>query len=162
MGLFTNWGELKLHKRCASVCIPHSVTVSLHQRSLTVPFNLQTTFLSRTYILNVLLNLSIKSFESQPKGLTYSPKSSCPQELTPSAAVHSTNPVCSFNNSTISGNVWWVDGRPLLSVVLWLWLSVVLHYSWMVIRLIALHWKGGWTKPPPEPTDSRESVKCWV
>jgi hypothetical protein len=25
--------------------------------------------------------------------------------------------------------------------VLWLWLSAVLHYSWTVIRLIALHWK---------------------
>jgi len=45
--------------------------------------------------------------------------------------------------------VLWADGRPLISVVLWLWLSAVLHYSWMVIRLIALHWKGCWTKPPP-------------
>jgi hypothetical protein len=84
-----------------------------------------------------------------------------PLELTPSAAVHSTNPVCSLDNNTISGTVWWADGRQLPSVVLWLWLSAVLHYSWMVIRLIALYWKDGWTKPPPEPTDSREGVKCW-
>jgi hypothetical protein len=83
-----------------------------------------------------------------------------PLELTPSAAVHSTIPVCSLDNSTISGTVWWADGQPLLSVMLWLWLSAVLHYSWMVIRLIVLHWKGGWTKPPPETTYSREGVKC--
>ena len=31
----------------------------------------------------------------------------------------------------------------------------------MVIRLIALHWKEGWTKPQPEPTYSRKFVKCW-
>ena len=83
-----------------------------------------------------------------------------PIEINPSAAVQPTNPVCSLDNSTISGTVWWADGRPLLSVVLWLWLSAVLHYSWTVIRLIALHWKEGWTKPPPEPTYSREGVKC--
>jgi hypothetical protein len=53
------------------------------------------------------------------------------------------------------------DGRPLPYVVLWLWLSAVLHYSWMVISLTALHWKEGWTKRPPEPTDSRKGVKCW-
>jgi len=63
--------------------------------------------------------------------------------------------------STIYGTVWWADGRPILSVVLWLWLSAVLHYSWVVIRLIALHWKEGWTKSPPEPTDSKKGVKCW-
>jgi len=58
------------------------------------------------------------------------------------------NPVCSPNNSIIYGTVWWADGRTLISVVLWLWLSAVLHYSWVVIRLIALQWKEGWTKPP--------------
>jgi len=69
--------------------------------------------------------------------------------LSASAIVHSTIPVCSHDNSTTYGTIWWADGKPLLSVVLWLWLSAVLHYSWIVIRLIALHWKGGWTKPPP-------------
>ena len=64
-----------------------------------------------------------------------------PLHLTPSATVHSTNPVCSLDNSTISDTVWLTDRRPILSVVLWFWLSAVLHYSWMVIRLIALHWK---------------------
>jgi hypothetical protein len=37
-------------------------------------------------------------------------------ELTALAAVHSTNPVCSLENNT----------RPLVSVLLWLWLPVVL------------------------------------
>ena len=44
--------------------------------------------------------------------------------------------------------------------VMWLWLSAVLHYSWLIIRLIALHWKEGWTDLPPQPTYSREGVKC--
>jgi len=57
------------------------------------------------------------------------------------------NPVCSLNNSTISDSVWSADGMTLFYIVLWL--STVLHYSWTVIRLIALHWKEGWTKPPP-------------
>ena len=70
-------------------------------------------------------------------------------------------PVCPTNNSKIYGIVWWADGRPLISVVLWLWLSAVLHYTWMVIRLIDLHWKGGWTKPPLEPNYSMEVMKCW-
>jgi len=82
-------------------------------------------------------------------------------KLTPSSAVHSTNPVRSLDNSTISGTVWWADGRPLLYVVLWLRLSAVLHYSWMVIRLTALQWKEGWTKPPPEPIYSKECAKHW-
>jgi len=78
---------------------------------------------------------------------------------TPSSAVHSTNPDCTLYNTTKYGTVWWGDRRPLLSVALWLWLSAVLHYSWMVIRLIVLHWKEGWKKPPPEPTYSMEGVK---
>jgi hypothetical protein len=38
-------------------------------------------------------------------------------ELTPSAAVHLTNPVCSLDNSTIFSTVWWADGRQLVSVL---------------------------------------------
>jgi len=76
-------------------------------------------------------------------------------------ALRSTNWFCSHDNSTMYGTVWWADGRSLLSVVLWLWLSAVLHWSWVVMGLTALHWKEGWRKPPAEPTDSKEVVKCW-
>jgi len=71
-----------------------------------------------------------------------------PLEPTPSAAVHSTNPVLSLDNNTLSGTILSADRRPLLSDVLWLWPSAALLYSWMVIRLRTLHWKEGWTKPP--------------
>jgi len=59
----------------------------------------------------------------QPPTLSY------PLELMPFDTVHSPNPVCSPYNSTISGTVRWADGKSLLSVVLWLWLSALLHYS---------------------------------
>jgi len=61
--------------------------------------------------------------------------------LSASATVHSTNLFCSHDNSTIYRTVWCADGRPLISLKLWLWLSAVLHYSLMVIWLTALHWE---------------------
>jgi len=88
--------------------------------------------------MNVVVIEKWRLFENSASNFTTAHNIFLPT-LTPSAAVHSTNPVCSLDNSTISDNVLWAEGRPLLSVVLWLWLSAVLHYSWMVIRLITLH-----------------------
>jgi hypothetical protein len=98
--------------------------------------------------------------ENSATNLTTAPNNSL-STLTPSATEHPTNPIRSHDNSTKSSNVWWAEGRTLLSVVLWLCLLAVLHYGWMVIRLIALHWKEMSTKPPPEPTYSRERMKFW-
>ena len=123
------------------------------QKKITATFKLQN-------IYNVGCKLSVRYWMwnlilPQPTTFPY------PLDLTHSASVHSTNAACSLDNSTVCGTVWWADGRPLLYVVLWLWLSAVLHSSWMVIRLTALQWMEGWTKPPPEPTYSREHVKFW-
>jgi len=110
--------------------------------------------------MNVLVNEKWRLIENSTSNFTIAHNNFLPT-LTPSASVHSTNPVCSLDNSTISDNVLWADGRPLLSVVLWLWLPAVLHCSWTVIRLITLHCKEDWTKAPPEPNYSRKGVKCW-
>ena len=117
-------------------CVQHVFV----QKRITATFKLQNIYssgckLSMSYYMwkGDWLKIQHPSF-LQPSEFSY------PFELTPSAAVHSTNPVCSLVNNTICGTVWRTDGRLLLSVVLWLWLSAVLYYRWMVISLITLHW----------------------
>jgi hypothetical protein len=66
--------------------------VSLYHRALNAYFKLQTTFLYSTYILNMLLNLRVQSFEKSAYSFGIASKTSL-STLTPSAAVYSTNPV---------------------------------------------------------------------
>jgi len=65
-------------------------------------------------IINTPLNVRGRLVENSASNFTIAPTFPYPLQLTPSAAVQPTNPVCSLDNSTISDNVLWTDGRPLL------------------------------------------------